>query len=268
MIIRLYQIDAFASALFRGNPAGVCPLETWLPDDLMQNIAMENNLAETAFYVRTRDRFRIRWFTPAVEVDLCGHATLAAAYVIFNYDHFPENEIELDSRSGVLRVRRAGGLLTLDFPADPLRPAAEPAGLTEALGARPREVFKGKTDYLAVFGTQAEIETLRPDFRKLAEVKARGIIVTARGNEVDFVSRFFGPQVGIDEDPVTGSAHTSLTPYWAAQLGKTEMSARQLSKRGGQLKVRLNGDRVEISGQARAYLEGRIVLFPEKDPGS
>jgi len=267
MTLRLYQIDAFTPELFRGNPAGVCPLETWLPDDLMQKIAMENNLAETAFYVRTGDRFRIRWFTPAVEVDLCGHATLAAAYVIFNYDRYPGTEIELDSRSGVLRVRRAGDLLTLDFPADPIRPVTEPAGLSEALGARPREVFLGKTDYLAIFGTQAEIEAMKPDFRKLAAVEARGVIVTARGDEVDFVSRFFGPRVGIDEDPVTGSAHTSLTPYWAAKLGKTEMRAAQLSKRRGWLKVRLNGDRVEISGQARAYLEGRIDLFPETEIG-
>ena len=260
MTLRLYQVDAFTSELFHGNPAGVCPLETWLPDDLMQKIAMENNLAETAFYVRTGDRFRIRWFTPAVEVDLCGHATLAAAYVIFHYDRYPGGEIELDSRSGVLRVRRAGDFLTLDFPADSLRPVVDPAGLSEALGAQPLEILRGKTDYLAVFETQAEIEAMKPDFRKLAEVEARGVIVTARGNDVDFVSRFFGPQVGIDEDPVTGSAHTSLAPYWAAKLGIAEMDALQLSRRGGRLRVRLNGDRVEISGQARAYLEGRIEV--------
>lgn len=257
---RLYQIDAFTAELFRGNPAGVCPLESWLPDTLMQNIAMENNVAETAFYVREGDRFRIRWFTPAVEVDLCGHATLAAAYVIFNHDRFPENEIVFDSRGGELRVRRDGDFLTLDFPADRLRPAAEPAGLSEALGAKPKEVLFGKTDVLAVFASQAEIEAMEPDFRKLAGVDARGVIVTAPGDEVDFVSRFFAPQVGIDEDPVTGSAHTSLAPFWAAKLGKTEMKARQISRRGGSLRVRLNGDRVEISGQARPYLEGRIVL--------
>ncbi|MDD8030365.1 MAG: PhzF family phenazine biosynthesis isomerase, partial [Acidobacteriota bacterium] len=164
MSLRFYQVDAFTSEVFQGNPAGVCPLESWLPDGLMQNIAMENNLAETAFYVPTGDRFGIRWFTPAVEVDLCGHATLAAAYVIFRYDRYPENEIALDSRSGILRVRRDGDLLTLDFPVDTLRPTAEPAGLSEALGARPREIFRGKTDCLAVFGTQAEIEAMRPDF--------------------------------------------------------------------------------------------------------
>lgn len=260
MSLRFYQVDAFTSEVFQGNPAGVCPLESWLPDGLMQNIAMENNLAETAFYVPTGDRFGIRWFTPAVEVDLCGHATLAAAYVIFRYDRYPENEIALDSRSGILRVRRDGDLLTLDFPVDTLRPAAEPAGLSEALGARPREIFRGKTDCLAVFGTQAEIEAMRPDFGKLGRVEARGVIVTARGTEVDFISRFFGPQVGIDEDPVTGSAHTSLAPYWAEKLGKTEMEAVQLSRRGGRLKVRLRGDRVDISGRARAYLEGRIEI--------
>ncbi|HPH44110.1 MAG TPA: PhzF family phenazine biosynthesis protein [Candidatus Aminicenantes bacterium] len=260
MSLLFYQVDAFTSEVFQGNPAGVCPLESWLPDGLMQNIAMENNLAETAFYVPTGDRFGIRWFTPAVEVDLCGHATLAAAYVIFRYDRYPENEIALDSRSGILRVRRDGDLLTLDFPVDTLRPAAEPAGLSEALGARPREIFRGKTDCLAVFGTQAEIEAMRPDFGKLGRVEARGVIVTARGTEVDFISRFFGPQVGIDEDPVTGSAHTSLAPYWAEKLGKTEMEAVQLSRRGGRLKVRLRGDRVDISGRARAYLEGRIEM--------
>ena len=260
MSLRFYQVDAFTSEIFQGNPAGVCPLESWLPDGLMQNIAMENNLAETAFYVPAGDRFGIRWFTPAVEVDLCGHATLAAAYVIFRYDRYPGNEIALDSRSGILRVRRDGDLLTLDFPADALRPAAEPAGLSEALGARPQEIFQGKTDYLAVFGTQAEIEAMRPDFGKLGRVEARGVIVTARGARVDFVSRFFGPQVGIDEDPVTGSAHTSLAPYWAEKLGKTEMEAVQLSRRGGRLKVRLRGDRVDISGRARAYLEGRIEM--------
>jgi len=260
MTLRLYQIDAFTPELFRGNPAGVCPLETWLSDDLMQKIAMENNLAETAFYVRTGDRYRIRWFTPAVEVDLCGHATLAAAYVIFNFDHYSGEAIELDSRSGPLRVRREGDLLTLDFPADPYRPVDPPAGLAAALGAPPREVYRGKTDYLAVYGSQAEIEAMKPDFGTLARIEARGVIVTAPGSEADFVSRFFAPQVGIDEDPVTGSAHTTLTPYWAGRLGKTEMNAVQLSKRRGWLRIRLNGDRVEIAGRARAYLEGRIQI--------
>ena len=260
MTQRMFQVDAFTEELFRGNPAGVCPLESWLPDDLMQKIAMENNLAETAFYVRTGDRFRIRWFTPAAEVDLCGHATLASAHVIFNIDRFPGTLIELDSRSGVLRVRRDGDLLTLDFPADPIRPVDPPAGLGEALGAPPLEVLRGKTDYLAVYGTEEDIVALSPDFRKLKAIEARGIICTARGREVDFVSRFFAPQVGIDEDPVTGSAHTSLAPYWAGKLGRTEMSAMQLSPRRGWLKVKLVGDRVEIGGKARAYLEGRIAL--------
>ncbi|MBN1938269.1 MAG: PhzF family phenazine biosynthesis protein [Candidatus Aminicenantes bacterium] len=260
MPLRLYQVDAFTPKLFRGNPAGVCPLETWLPDELMQKIAMENNLAETAFFVRTGERFRIRWFTPAVEVDLCGHATLASAFVIFNKEHFSGEKIEFDSRSGRLCVRREGDLLTLDFPADAYQPVAPPVGLVEALGAEPAELHRGKTDYLAVYGTQAEIEALSPDFGKLGKIEARGIIATAPGNDVDFVSRFFAPQVGIDEDPVTGSAHTTLTPYWASRLGKAEMSAMQLSKRRGWLRVRLNGDRVEISGQASVYLEGRIEI--------
>jgi len=260
MSIRMFQIDAFTEELFRGNPAGVCPLESWLPDDLMQKIAMENNQAETAFFVRTGDRFRIRWFTPATEVDLCGHATLAAAFVIFNVEGFSGTSIELDSRSGVLRVRHDGDMLTLDFPADTLRPVNPPAGLSEALGAPSLEVFRGKTDYLAVFGAEEDIVALRPDFRKLGAIEARGIICTARGRTVDFVSRFFAPQVGIDEDPVTGSAHATLAPYWAGKLGRTEMSAIQLSARRGWLKVNLVGDRVEIGGKARAYLEGRIAV--------
>jgi PhzF family phenazine biosynthesis protein len=260
MTQRLFQVDAFTEELFRGNPAGVCPLDAWLPDGLMQKIAMENNLAETAFFVRTGDRFRIRWFTPAAEVDLCGHATLAAAFVIFNVEGFSGTSIELDSRSGVLRVRRDGELLTLDFPADPIRPVDPPAGLAEALGARPLEVLRGKTDYLAVFESGDVIAALRPDFRKLRAIEARGVICTARGRSVDFVSRFFAPQVGIDEDPVTGSAHTSLAPYWAGKLGRLEMNAIQLSPRRGWLKVRLAGDRVEIGGHARAYLEGHIAL--------
>jgi len=260
MDIRIYQIDAFTPELFRGNPAAVCPLETWLPDDLMQKIAMENNLAETAFYVRTEDRFRIRWFTPAVEVDLCGHATLAASHVIFHYDLYPGSTIELDSRSGILTVRRDGALLILNFPADPVHEVDPPAGMIEALGARPIEVYRGKTDYLAVFGSQKEIEAMAPDFRKLAGIEARGVIVTALGTESDFVSRFFGPRVGIDEDPVTGSAHTTLAPFWAGRLGKNELKAIQLSKRRGWLTVRSAGDRVEIAGKAQVYLEGYISV--------
>jgi PhzF family phenazine biosynthesis protein len=260
MAIKIYQVDAFTEELFRGNPAAVCPLESWLPDETMQKIALENNLSETAFYTKEGPRFRIRWFTPAVEVDLCGHATLAAAYVVFVVEGFPGPVVEFDSRSGLLKVRQDGGLLTLDFPADRPVPASLPPGMAEALGACPLETHKGRTDYLLVFGAEGEIEALAPDFGRLAEVQARGTIVTAKGDEVDFVSRFFAPRVGVNEDPVTGSAHTTLTPYWAARLGKTELEARQLSRRSGWLRVKHLGERVEISGQARLYLRGEIEI--------
>lgn len=260
MKIRLYQIDAFTERVFGGNPAAVCPLDQWLPDALMQQIAMENNLAETAFYTRDDGRFQIRWFTPEVEVDLCGHATLAAAFAIFNFERFGGPAIEFGSRSGLLRVFKDGDLLTLDFPADRPIKSAAPDGLTEALGLSPVEVYRGKSDYMLVYSTAGQIENMKPDMLRIASIQARGIIVTAPGDDVDFVSRFFAPQSGIPEDPVTGSAHTTLTPYWAGRLERMELHARQLSKRGGWLRCRLAGDRVEISGQARPYLTGEIEL--------
>lgn len=258
MELRLYQVDAFADRLFTGNPAAVCPLQEWLPDETLQQIAMENNLAETAFYVRETDGLRIRWFTPAVEVDLCGHATLAAGFVVFNYDKFSGDVVTFNSRSGKLNVRRDGELLVLDFPADTIEPAPLPDGLAQAIGHQPSQVLKGRTDYLVVYNREADVASLSPDFRALGKVRARGVIATAPGDQVDFVSRFFGPQVGIDEDPVTGSAHTTLTPYWAERLGKRELTARQLSRRGGSLRCTLAGSRVEIAGRAVAYLEGTI----------
>lgn len=260
MKLRLYQVDAFTDRLFGGNPAAVCPLEAWLPDGQMQQIAAENNLAETAFYVRTGAGLEIRWFTPTVEVDLCGHATLAAAYVVFEYDRLAGDEVEFASKSGPLKVRREGGLLVLDFPADPVEPVAVPQLLIEALGREPIETYKGKTDYLVVYGAEEHVARLAPDACDLAMVPARGIIVTAPGREVDFVSRFFAPQVGVPEDPVTGSAHTTLTPYWSARLGKVELTAVQLSKRQGRLRCRLAGRRVEIAGHAVPYLEGTITI--------
>ncbi len=258
MRIPMYQVDAFTDRLFHGNPAAVCPLEEWLPDALMQQIAMENNLSETAFFVPRGSRFAIRWFTPAVEVDLCGHATLATAYVIFRFIRPDANAIEFDSRSGVLGVSRGGEFLTLDFPADFVSPTPPREDLAHALGGWPLEFHKGRSDYLLVYGSQQEIETMAPDFNLLAQVPARGIIITARGQEADFVSRFFAPQSGVPEDPVTGSAHTSLAPYWAARLGKSDLAAIQLSPRRGWLKCSLAGDRVRISGQARLYLTGEI----------
>ena len=260
MELRLFQVDAFADRLFAGNPAAVCPLDSWLPDRTMQQIAMENNLAETAFYVREPEGLRIRWFTPAVEVDLCGHATLATAFVVFTHDRHPDDTVAFNSRSGVLKVRREGEFLVLDFPADTLVPIEMPDGLVDALGRPPVGVLKGRSDLLVLYEREAEVTALTPDFKRLAGVPARGIIVTAPGDHVDFVSRFFGPQVGIDEDPVTGSAHTTLTPYWSARLGKAELSARQLSRRGGSLRCRLAGGRVEIAGRAVPYLKGTITL--------
>jgi PhzF family phenazine biosynthesis protein len=260
MKIKMYQIDAFTDRLFHGNPAAVCPLDQWLPEKQMQQIAMENNLAETAFFVREGERFRIRWFTPEVEVDLCGHATLAAAFVLFHFERYPGETVEFQSRSGMLSVRKDGDLLTMNFPAD----AAQKADLSDAwigaIGMTPAECFRGKSDYMLVYPAQEDIERIQPDMTKVVRIPARGIIVTAPGRDADFVSRFFAPQSGVPEDPVTGSSHTTLVPYWAARLGKTELSAMQLSKRRGWLKCRFAGDRVEISGNARAYLVGQIEI--------
>jgi PhzF family phenazine biosynthesis protein len=260
MELRIYQVDAFADRLFGGNPAAVCPLEAWLPDAVMQQIAAENNLAETAFYVRSNGGFHIRWFTPTVEVELCGHATLASAHVVFVQDGYKGAIVEFASKSGPLKVTREGELLVLDFPADRVEPVAVPPLLIDALGREPVETHKGRTDYLVVYGAEEHVATLAPDLGHLAMVPARGIIVTAPGREVDFVSRFFAPQVGVPEDPVTGSAHTTLTPYWSARLGKPVLSAVQLSKRRGRLRCRLAGDRVEIAGRAVPYLAGTITI--------
>lgn len=266
--VRIYQLDAFTDQLYAGNPAAVVPLtdqNDWLPDARMQAIAAENNLAETAFYIRTNMGYHIRWFTPTVEVDLCGHATLAAGYVVFFLEEKPaDTKITFDSRSGPLTVcREADGWLVLDFPADILHKAAvqPPALLAGLKGPKPLEIHKGKTDFMVVYDTQAAIESLNPDFRELLTVPARGIIVTAPGTDVDFVSRFFAPQSGIDEDPVTGSAHTTLIPYWSAKLTKTTLTARQLSSRGGYLRCQLHADqhRVNIAGQVQLYLRGELT---------
>ncbi len=265
--MKIYQLDAFTDRLFAGNPAAVCVLTDWLSNELMQQIAAENNLAETAFYVPVSPgHYHIRWFTPTVEVDLCGHATLATAYVIFFLEDQPQaDHIVFDSRSGELVVRRLNnGMLQLDFPVDSVTPApVTPPALLTALGEKPTAVFRGKTDYLVVYETQEQIDGLQPDFRELADVPARGVIVTAPGqpdDDVDFVSRFFGPQSGIDEDPVTGSAHTTLVPYWAARLDKTNFVAQQRSRRGGHLYCQLAGSRVLIAGYVRLYLTGTLAV--------
>jgi PhzF family phenazine biosynthesis protein len=261
--LKRYQVDAFAEKIFQGNPAVVCPLDKWLPDAVMQRIAMENNLSETAFYVKEGDGFRIRWFTPTLEVDLCGHATLATAFVLFKHEHYADNQINFQSRSGLLTVTRDGDLLTLDFPADTFSEIALVSELTDPFPEKPIQAFRGKTDFMIVFADEAQVRNCKPDFRKLAQLKARGVIVTARGKQVDFVSRFFGPQAGVDEDPVTGSAHTTLTPYWAAQLSKQKLTAEQVSARSGKLVCQLAGNRVKISGLAVLFSSGVIYLNDE-----
>lgn len=260
--IPLFQVDAFSDQVFRGNPAAICPLNEWLPDDLMQQIAMENNLAETAFYVQQTDHVEIRWFTPTVEVDLCGHATLAAAHVLFSIYKVAGDMIRFYShRSGELLVFREGDWLTLDFPADPAKQVIPSEQLLACFPKAPVEVYKGKTDYMLVYDQRSDIETLQPDMLRLAQLtECRGVIVTAPGEDEDFVSRFFAPQSGIAEDPVTGSAHTTLTPYWSARLGKQELKAAQLSPRGGILRCADHGQRIRISGQASLFMKGEILL--------
>jgi PhzF family phenazine biosynthesis protein len=263
--MKIYQVDAFAKTLFQGNPAAIVPLEKWLPDTLMQQIAMENNLAETAFFVKEGDDFHIRWFTPSTEVDLCGHATLASAFVLHHYEGYTRDTIRFHSRSGLLTVSRNGELLSLDFPADELREVELLPELTAGLDPKPLRAFRGKTDYMLVFEREQDIRHLRVDMSRLSRIQARGIIVTAPGEEVDIVSRFFAPQSGIDEDPATGSAHTTLTPYWADRLGKTRLTAIQLSARRGWLECELLGDRVLITGEAKAFLKGEI-MYDDQPP--
>jgi len=263
--MKIYQVDAFAKTLFQGNPAAVVPLQKWLPDTLMQQIAMENNLADTAFLVKTGEDFHIRWFTPSREVELCGHATLASAFVLFHYEGYTGDSIRFHSRSGLLTVSRQGESLSLNFPADELTEVELSPELTDALDPKPLKAFRGRTDYMLVFECEQDIRDLRVDLTRLSRIRARGIIVTAPGEEVDLVSRFFAPQSGIDEDPATGSAHTSLTPYWAARLGKTKLTAIQLSARKGWLECELLDDRVLITGQAKVFLKGDILS--DDDPG-
>jgi len=259
MKLKIYQVDAFTDKVFSGNPAAVCPLDNWPDDSLMQKIAMENNLAETAFYVKTGNEYQIRWFTPTVEVDLCGHATLAAAFVLFNFENHREAEIRFHSpRSGELIVTKQGDFLTLNFPTDTFEPVELTSELTAGFNIMPVEAYKGKTDYMLVFENESQVKELIPEINLIGKIVARGIIITAPGDTADFVSRFFAPQSGVNEDPVTGSAHTTLTPYWAKRLGQKELSAIQLSSRKGWLNCKYLNERVEISGQARLYLKGEI----------
>jgi PhzF family phenazine biosynthesis protein len=261
MKIKLFQVDAFADKAFTGNPAAVCVLDDWLPDEQMQSIAAENNLSETAFTVKNGSYYDIRWFTPVAEVDLCGHATLATAWVLFAYYETSTINLNFQSRkSGMLSVIKYNDLLTLDFPADIPCEVKPLTGLVEAVGKTPVRILQGKTDYVLIYKNQDDIDEINPDFNKMGKLPARGVIVSAPGNDVDFVSRFFGPAVGVNEDPVTGSAHTTLIPYWAGVLGKTKMAARQLSQRGGNLLCELKDDRVKISGGAVLFMEGEIFI--------
>jgi len=260
MKLTLYQIDAFASEVFRGNPAAIVPLEQWLDDATMQAIAAENNLAETAFIVREPSGWRIRWFTPAIEADLCGHATLASGWLLMERLKTGSGSVTFASRSGALTVTQAdGGRLQLEFPSRPATPLETPAALVEGLGARPLETLKAR-DVMAVFGSEDEVLALKPRFDRIADVDAIGVIATAPGRDVDFVSRFFAPRAGINEDPVTGSSHCTLIPYWAQRLGRTTLRARQVSPRGGELWCALQGERVLIAGNATLYLEGTIEV--------
>jgi PhzF family phenazine biosynthesis protein len=260
MQISLYQVDAFTDQLFRGNPAAVCPLKSWLPDHQLQAIAGENNLSETAFFIPTNNAYHIRWFTPAIEVDLCGHATLATAHVLFNHLDAASEILTFDSRSGQLTVSKEDQYYILDFPSDMIESTLAPKVLLDALKVQPKEVFMGREDYLVILESEEEVAALEPDFRLLKEVKGRGVIVSAPGKEVDFVSRCFFPNAGIDEDPVTGSAHTTMTPYWAERLSKQALTAMQISKRGGRINCTMLGDRVALAGQAITYLEGSIFI--------
>lgn len=257
-----YQVDAFAERAFSGNPAGVCLLEKWLPDEALQQIAEENNLSETAFLVPLTDDYELRWFTPTQEVDLCGHATLAPAFVLFTELRHREAHIHFQTSSGLLRATWDGRVVMLDFPARPGETCPAPAALIEGLGHIPREVRKSR-DYLATLGSEEDVRTLTPDFPRIATLDCLGVIATAEGTpggEVDFVSRFFAPGAGLNEDPVTGSAHCTLIPYWAEKLGKDKMVARQLSRRGGKIYCEMRGDRVGIGGHATLYSKGELHL--------
>ena len=259
MKLPLYQVDAFASRTFGGNPAAVVILEEWLPDTTLAAIAAENNLAETAFVVASGNVIPLRWFTPTVEVDLCGHATLAAAHVLFRHYLPSASCVTFCTRSGDLIVTRDGEVLSMDFPSRPGKPLQLTDALASALGVRPREAYLAR-DLLAIFDSESEIRNFQPDFQRIASLDTFAVIISAPGDTADYVYRFFAPRQGIPEDPATGSANCTLVPYWAARLGKQELLAKQLSARGGELRCTLQGDRVLISGRTIEYLRGEITV--------
>jgi predicted PhzF superfamily epimerase YddE/YHI9 len=259
MKIRQFQVDAFTTRVFEGNPAAVCPLDAWLDDATLQAIANENNLSETAFFVPSGRNFHLRWFTPVAEVDLCGHATLAAAHVLFEILGHADRLVRFQTRSGELVVESSDGLLAMNFPARPPVSCAVPDALVEGLGRPPMEILAAD-DYVAVFESEQIVRSLCPDLSKLGELDRRGVVVTAPGEAVDFVSRFFAPKLGVPEDPVTGSAHCELAPYWANRLGKNALEARQVSRRGGNLQCRLQSNRVILAGRAVTFMVAEINL--------
>ncbi len=259
MKIPLYQIDAFTGTLFKGNPAAVCPLEQWPDDQTMLNIAAENNLSETAFFAKEGDAYRLRWFTPEIEIDLCGHATLASAHVLFRYMDPSLNEVTFSTLSGKLVVRKETDLISMDFPTRRPLPCSPPPELIKGLGGKPIEILKSR-DYLVVYASEEEVLAIKPDMRLLEGLDALGVIVTAKGKRSDFVSRFFAPGAGVPEDPVTGSAHCTLIPYWSDKFKRMQLYAIQLSKRTGEVFCELRGDRVKISGYAATYMIGSIEV--------
>jgi PhzF family phenazine biosynthesis protein len=260
MEIPVYQVDAFTTEAFGGNPAAICPLDDWLPDATMQTLAMENNLSETAFLVgRGGGEYDLRWFTPGAEVDLCGHATLATAWVLFERLGEEAPAITFHTKSGPLNVSRQGGRLVMDFPALPPKPEPMPDGLVEALGREPVAFLRALKN-MAIFDSEADVRAITPDFNYIADMEGMGLIITAPGDASDCASRFFAPKVGINEDPVTGSAHCTIVPYWSERLGKTDIYARQVSARGGDLYCRYQGDRVEMAGNAVMTMQGAMML--------
>ena len=257
--LKIFQVDAFAGHVFEGNPAAVCPLESWLDDALLQAIAEENNLAETAFLVPLGDAYELRWFTPVAEVDLCGHATLASAHVLYRHLAYDRPTVRFLTRSGELRVTQTSAGLSMDFPASPPQRTTAPEALLAGLGQRPCEVLSA-FDYVAVYESEAQVRALQPDFAQLLTLDLRGVIATAPGDSVDFVSRCFFPKLRVSEDPVTGSAHCELAPYWSARLGQATLDARQLSKRGGAIGCMVEGDRVLLTGKAIDFMSGEISI--------
>ncbi len=265
MKIRLFQVDAFTGKLFSGNPAAVCPLDRWLDDEKLQAIAAENNLSETAFFVQRDDGYDLKWFTPTMEVDLCGHATLASAFVIWNRLESGAETLQFHTRSGILSVRQKGDLLVMSFPILSPETISAPPDLEVGLGRKPIEVlYAGESErsgnYLAVFDSENEVRAIRPDFDALGRIENAGVIISARGKTADFASRYFAVPFGVPEDPVTGSIHCTLVPYWAGRLGKQVLHAHQVSRRGGELFCELLPGRVEIAGRAVLYLEGTACV--------